>query len=316
MKATATSEIAQSVRDWAWAHTLAGPLAFGVMLLLPVDSLTYPIRCSFGLLFWTAWWWVFRPVHLAITGLLPLAVVAVFNFVPVSEILPSYADELVILLVAANILSTAWQKWGLDRRIALASLVGVGTSASRQIMVWYLICVGLSAFLPRSVVAATMIPIVIAMLRYIGIEDLWNSKFGTALVLAIAWGASVGGFLTPLGGAPNLLAMKFVQDTVTHHEFLFVTWLTRLALLTLVVVVSLLIYIRFSLKAEAAAVARSRSYFVKELQALGKMTSTESWCLGLFIAATVFAFTRQFYSAALPGLSPSFSFLVFALLCF
>ena len=117
--APATSEIAQPVRDWAWAHTLAGPLAFGLMLALPVESLTYPIRCSFGLLLWTAWWWVFRPVHLAVTGLLPLAVVAVFNFVPVAEILPSYADELVILLVAANILSTAWQKWGLDRRIAL-----------------------------------------------------------------------------------------------------------------------------------------------------------------------------------------------------
>jgi solute carrier family 13 (sodium-dependent dicarboxylate transporter), member 2/3/5 len=46
------------------------------------------------------------------------------------------------------------------------------------------------------------------------------------------------------------------------------------------------------------------------------MTSAEKWSLGLFIAATIFAFTRQFYSAALPGLSPSFSFLVFALLCF
>ena len=86
--APATSDIAQPVRDWAWAHTLAGPLAFGLMLALPVESLTYPIRCSFGLLLWTAWWWVFRPVHLAVTGLLPLAVVAVFNFVPVAEILP------------------------------------------------------------------------------------------------------------------------------------------------------------------------------------------------------------------------------------
>src|SRR5262245_62032594 len=316
MKVATSTETAPRVRDWAWVHIISGPLAFGVMLVLPIESLTYPIRCSFGLLLWTAWWWIFRPVHLAVTGLLPLAVVAVFNFVPVSEILPSYADELIILLVAANILSAAWQRWGLDRRIALASLLGVGTSASRQIVVWYLICVTLSAFLPRSVVAATMIPIVIAMLRYIGIEDLWNSKFGTALVLAIAWGASVGGFLTPLGGAPNLLAMKFVQDTVTQHEFLFVTWFTRLALLTVVVVGSLLIYIRTSFRTEDDAVAGSRSYFAKELHALGSMTASEIWCLGLFMAATVFAFTRQFYSQALPGLSPSFSFLAFALLCF
>jgi sodium-dependent dicarboxylate transporter 2/3/5 len=82
---------------------------------------TYAVRCGFGLLLWTAWWWATRPVHMAVTGLLPLVIVAVTNFVPAAEVLPSYADELVVLLVGANILSVAWQRWGLDRRIALAS---------------------------------------------------------------------------------------------------------------------------------------------------------------------------------------------------
>jgi len=210
-------------RDWILLHALIGPAFFLMMLAMPIPSMTYPIRCSVGLLVWMAWWWIARPVHLAVTALLPLAVVAAFNFVPMADVLPSYSDELIILLVAASVLSTAWHRWSLDRRIALASLLTVGASSTRQIQVWFLISASLSAFLPRAVVAATMIPIVIAMLRYIGIEDLWSSKFGTALVLAIAWGSSVGGFLTPLGGAPNLLAMKFVQDQVTHREFLFVT---------------------------------------------------------------------------------------------
>src|SRR5262245_10305398 len=161
-----------------------------------------------------------------------------------------------------------------------------------------------------------MIPIVIAMLRYIGIEDLWNSKFGTALVLAISWGSSVGGFLTPLGGAPNLLAMKFVQDQVTNHEFLFVTWVTRNAPLTIVVVLSLLVYIRFGLKSEFTDAPGSRSYFKDELKKLGRMTSHERWGLVLFVLATILAFTRQFYASALPSLTPSFAFLIFAVICF
>src|SRR5256885_4833785 len=208
MKAETIQVASPAGRDWAVLHIVAAPLAFLIMLILPVSSMTYPIRCSLGLLVWTAWWWIARPVNLAVTGLLPLAVTAAFNFVPISDVLPAYADEVIILLMAANILTAVWQKWGLDRRIALASLLGVGTSTRRQILAWYSICVVLSAFLPRTIVAATMVPIVIAMLRYIGIDDLWNSKFGTALLLAIAWGAGVGGFLTPLGGAPNLLAMK------------------------------------------------------------------------------------------------------------
>src|SRR5262245_16048803 len=105
--------------DWTIVHAVAGPLAFAIMLAIPVASMTYPIRCSFGLLIWMAWWWIARPVNLAVTGLLPLAVVGLFNFVPMTDVLPSYADELIVLLVAANILSAVWSKWGLDRRIAL-----------------------------------------------------------------------------------------------------------------------------------------------------------------------------------------------------
>jgi solute carrier family 13 (sodium-dependent dicarboxylate transporter), member 2/3/5 len=316
MKTKPIEFAASTARDWKMIHILAGPLFFFAMLVGPLSSMTYPVRCSLGLLIWVAWWWIARPVNLAVTGLLPLAVVAAFNFVPMTDVLPSYADDLIILLVAANILTAVWHKWGLDRRIALVSLLCVGSSTTRQILVWYSICVVLSAFLPRTVVAATMIPIVIAMLRYLGVDDLWNSKFGTALVLAIAWGSGVGGFLTPLGGAPNLLAMKFVQDQVTRHEFLFVTWLTHNAPLTIAVVLMMLVYIRFGLKPEISETPGTWSYFKDELKKLGPITSHEKWGLGLFVLATVFAFTRQFYASNLPGLTPSFAFLGFAILCF
>ena len=299
-----------------YLHIAAGPLAFGAILLLPVESMTYPIRCSIGLLFWTAWWWITRPVHLAVTGLVPLAVVAIFDFIPIGEVLPSYADELIILLAAANILSSVWHRWGFDKRIALVSLLGVGSGATRQILVWYAISALLATLFPRSVVAATMIPIVIAMLRFIGIEDLWNSRFGTALVLAIAWGASLGGFLTPLGGAPNLLAMKFVENTVTHREFLFVTWVTRLIPLTLASVLTVFLYIRFALQPEIREAPRSRTFLAEQLHSLGPLSAGEKWGVALFAAATILAFTRQLYSAALPGLTPAFAFLAFGILCF
>ena len=174
-----------------------------------------------------ALWWITRPVHLAVTGFLPLATVALFNFASVERILPAYAAELVILLLSANVLTTCWTRWGLDRRIALVSLIGVGTNTTRQIISWFAIGMILSAFLPNTIVAATMIPIVVAMLRFIGIEDLWESNLGTALVIAVAWGTSAGGATTPLGGAPNLLTVEYIQEMVTGEEFLFATWVTR-----------------------------------------------------------------------------------------
>jgi sodium-dependent dicarboxylate transporter 2/3/5 len=286
------------------------------MLVLPIESMSYEIRCSLGLLIWMAWWWITRPVHLAVTGFLPLATVALFDFAPLGQVLPAYAAELVILLLAANVLTTCWTRWGLDRRIALASLIGVGTDTTRQILAWFLIGMILSAFLPNTIVAATMIPIVVAMLKFIGIEDLWESNLGTALVIAVAWGTSAGGATTPLGGAPNLLTVEYIQQMVTGEEFLFTTWVVRFLPLSIAVMVVTFLYVRFAFKPEIKQVEGTRGFFVGELKALGPMSVQEKWGFALFALASVLAFSRPLYSDLVPAFSPAYAFLSCALVCF
>ena len=303
-------------RDWRTLHILGGPLVFLLLLVVPAASIPYPIRASLGLLLWMSWWWIFEPVNLAVTGFLPLVVLAIFNFLPVGRILPSYSEELIFLLLGANILSTVWLRWGLDRRIALVSLIGMGTGTRRQIIAWFGIATLLSAFLPNTVVAAAMIPIVLAMLRFIGIQDIGKSAFGSALLIAIAWGTSVGGFWTPLGGAPNLLTIKLLQQTVISHEFLFMTWVTRLLPFTIAIALVSFLFMKVAFNPELEHVEGTRDYFTRELRALGKLTVPEKWGLLFFLAATIMAFTRQFYSSLLPGLNPAYAFLTFALLCF
>lgn len=303
-------------RDWSTLHLLGGPLAFLLLLVIPASVLPYPVRGSAGLLVWMSWWWIFEPVNLAVTGFLPLVVLALFNFLPVGRILPSYSEELIFLLLGANILSTVWTRWGLDRRIALVSLIGVGTGTRRQILVWFAMATVLSAFLPNTVVAAAMIPIVLAMLRFIGIQDIGKSVFGSALVIAVAWGTSIGGFWTPLGGAPNLLTIRLMQQTVIDHEFLFLTWVTRLLPLSIAVAAVSFLFMRFAFRPEIEHVEGTRDYFSQELRSLGKMTIPEKWGLSLFLAATLLAFTRQFYASRLPGLNPAYAFLTFAMLSF
>ena len=303
-------------RDWRTVHLIGGPLAFLLLLMLPGSAMEYPIRGSLGLLVWMSWWWIFEPVNLAVTGFLPLVVLALFNFLPVTRILPSYSEELIFLLLGANILATVWTRWGLDRRIALVSLISVGTGTRRQIIVWFAIATFLSAFLPNTVVAAAMIPVVLAMLRFIGIDDVGKSAFGSAVVIAIAWGTSVGGFWTPLGGAPNLLTIKLLQQTAISHEFLFMTWVTRLLPLTLAVAAASFLFMRFAFTPELEHVEGTREYFAQELRSLGAMAPPEKWALSFFLAATALAFTRQFYASLMPGLNPAYAFLGFAIVCF
>jgi solute carrier family 13 (sodium-dependent dicarboxylate transporter), member 2/3/5 len=296
-------------------HLLGAPLAFALFLASPLP-MPFPARAAMGLLVWMSWWWITRPVHLAVTGLLPLAVTALFGIAPVERILPAYAEDTIILLLGANVLTSVWSRWGLDRRIALASLLGVGTSTSRQILVWFLIGAGMSAVLPNTIVAATLIPIVVAMLRFIGIEDLWNSRLGTALVLAVAWGTSAGGAATPIGGAPNLLTVNFIEELITGQEFLFVTWVTRMLPLTLAIVLVMFVFLRFALRPEVASVPGSKDFFRTQLQALGPMAREERWGLVLFAVAAFLAFGRPLFATLVPGLTPSYAFLSMALVAF
>jgi sodium-dependent dicarboxylate transporter 2/3/5 len=305
-----------AARERPLLHTLGGPAVFAAFILLPIADAPYEVRASIGLLIWMSWWWIYQPVHLAVTGLLPLVVLALFDFLPVGTILPSYAQELVILLIGANVLAILWTRWGLDRRIALVSLLGAGTNTRRQIMVWFTVAGVLSAILPNAVVAAAMMPIVVAMLRFIGIEDIAKSAFGSALLIAVAWGTSVGGAGTPVGGAPNLLTVQFLETQILDHEFLFTTWVTRLLPITLIVAVLSFMFLRFAFKPEMEAVEGTRAYFRQELKKLGKMSAPEKWGLAFFGIATLLAFTRQFYADLLPGLTPAFAFLAFGVLSF
>ena len=297
-------------------NLVLGPALFALVHVLPADALNPAARSAFGLLLWMAWWWVTQPVHLAVTGLLPLVIAAVFQVVPVRELLPAYASLLVILLLGANILATLWTRWGLDRRIALVSLLALGANRNHQIVAWFCIATGLSAVLPNTVVAAAMMPVVVAMLAFVGITDLGSSRFGTALGLAVAWGTSVGGAATPLGGAPNLLTVGFLEESVTGGEFLFWTWVTRLLPLTVIVMVVALLFVRTAFRPEGADREIGRSYFVDELAKLGRMSVPERWGLALFGTALLLAFTREHYAAWLPEFHPAFAFLTLGLMAF
>jgi len=297
-------------------HTLGGPVVFLLLIAAPLPDIDYPIRASLGLLVWMSWWWIAQPVHLAVTGFLPLGVAALFDFVPVQDILPAYAQQLVILLIGANVLATLWTRWGLDRRIALVSLLGIGTGTRQQILAWFAIAAALSTILPNTVVAAAMMPIVVAMLRFVEIKEIDKSVFGSALLIAVAWGTSVGGSGTPIGGAPNLLTVQFIESQLIEHEFLFTTWVTRIFPLTILTALVAFAFMRFAFKPEMAHVDGTRQYFADELSKLGRMQAPEWWGLTLFAAATVLAFTRQFYADLLPGLTPAFAFLVCAIIVF
>ena len=201
---------------------ILGPALFLICYFLLPESFmgTQEARGALGTVVWMALWWVTGPVDYAVTAFLPIAVNAVFNLVDMSAVISNYASETILLLLGASMLNVSWEITGLDKRIAAKCLSLVGGKLSVQIIFWFLLSAALSAILPNAVVCATITPIAVSMLKFIGEKDISNSKNGSLILLTIAYAAGVGGLATPLGGAMNLamitVAGVFEADTVTR----------------------------------------------------------------------------------------------------
>lgn len=296
---------------------ILGPLLFLLCyFLLPADVFTTAAaRGSVGMVLWMALWWVTGPVDYAVTAFLPIAANAVFNFVDMSAVISNYSSETILLLLGASILVVSWEITGLDRRIAAKCLSLVGGSLSTQIIFWFILSTALSAVLPNAVVCATITPIAVSMLKFIGEEDIGESKNGSLILLTIAYGAGVGGLATPLGGAMNLVTVEYIEE-LTGQEFMYTSWVVRFLPIMLVLVVSNVLYLVVRHCKKGERIAGSKEYFVSVYKEMPKMTKEEIISFLLFVVATVLSFTRQLYQDFLPGLKPAYVFIICAVLSF
>jgi sodium-dependent dicarboxylate transporter 2/3/5 len=294
---------------------LMGPILFlAVLMILPESIFSFAARGALATMTWMIAWWITRPIHLGVTSLLPILLNAAFGFIPMGDVLTNYASEVVILLLGANIITVSWSASGLDNRIALRALCLIGPSVKQQIVVWFTIAVVLSIFLPNTIVCAVLVPVAISMLRFIGEDDVSKSEIATVLLLAIAWGAGLGGFGSPLGGAMNLVSISYIEE-LTGNEYMYIDWVVRM--MPMLIIISLInIAYLFSMKLNRKELNGSKEFFVNEYKKLEKANTAQKWGMWLFVLATVFAFARPMYSGILPGFKPAFAFLLFGFLAF
>ena len=219
-----------------------------------------------------------------------------------------------MLLLGASIITVSWEETGLDKRIAARFLGLIGDNLRSQIIFWFVLSALLSSVLPNAVVCATMTPIAVAMLTYVGEGDIGNSRIGSKLLLTIAYAAGLGGIATPLGGAMNLVTVDYIQQ-ITGEEYIYMHWVVRfLPIFIVLMILNILFMLRDVKKDES--LGGSREFFIREYKAMPPMKFEEKWSLALFVIATVLAFTRQLYQDILPGLKPAYAFIICGIIAF
>ena len=268
-----------------------GPLLFAWLLLAPPPAPSPAAARLVAILAWVLVWWVSEAVPLPVTALLGPALAVVCGVGSAAEIFAPFGDPIVLFFLGSFVLAEAMASSGLDRRFAYAILrrPAVGASPARLLVAFAVITAGISAWLNNTATTAMLYPIglsvIAAVARAAGGVDPRRLRFGTALLLVLAYASSIGGIATPVGTAPNLIALGQL-DALAGVRIPFFHWMVIGAPIALVMLALLVGYLRLALPPEVPDARGGRLELGAEAAALGPLSRAERNVLVAF-GATV-----------------------------
>lgn len=285
------------------ATLLLGPLAALTAYLLLPDTyintagetvvLGYAARATLAMTTWMALWWITEAVPIEATALLPLALFPLLGIATVPAAATPYASDIVFLFVGGFMLAAALQRWHVDQRIAWAILKRVGAREDFAIAGIMAATAFLSMWVSNTATAAMMLPIALAL---IAATHSAHSDFAKALLLALAYAASLGGIGTLIGSPPNGIAARFITQTY-GIEFSFLDWL-GLALPVMLVMLPLTWFMltRVLFRVSTRGATHSEALAAQALSALGPLTSGARRSLVVFALTVLAWITRPLLS--------------------
>ncbi|SDL08818.1 solute carrier family 13 (sodium-dependent dicarboxylate transporter), member 2/3/5 [Catalinimonas alkaloidigena] len=287
---------------------LLGPLLFvGVLLWLHPEGMTEEARAVLAVTAWIAVWWITEPVPIPATSLLPLVLFPLTEAVPKGSTASAYGDDIIFLFLGGFVLALAMEKWNLHRRIALTIVSAVGTQPRRVVLGFMLATGFLSCWISNTATAMMMTPIGLAVISQL--KNYWGSgeegsRFARALLLGIAYGASIGGLGTIIGTPGNAILAGMVQRFF-RVEITFAQWLLfgmPLAALLLLFCWAYLVRVAFPLAQRGLAQAGQE--IRREKAALGAMSPEERRVFWVFVGMAAAWISRTFLLAKLfPGIN-------------
>lgn len=235
---------------------------------------------------WIAAWWITEALPIAVTSMLPIILFPLSGALSLKETSIAFGDKYIFLYIGGFILSIAIEKWQLHKRIALTIIKAIGSNSSRIVLGFMLATSFMSMWISNTATAVMMMPIGMAIVKQF--EDhpdtLKNENliFGKALMLAIAYSASIGGIATLIGTPPNIIFAGVVQKFY-QTEITFLQWFkVGFPLMAVMLVICWVYLTRFSFHLGNLSFPGGQKEISAQLQKLGKMKREEKWILLIF----------------------------------
>lgn len=271
---------------------------------------------------WMAVWWVTEAVPIAITALLPLVLFPLSGAMNIKVTGALYGHPIIFLFVGGFMIATAIERWNLHQRVALTIISKIG-SAPKSIILGFMVATGfLSMWISNTATTIMMVPIGAAIVKTLGGEAAprLDNKFAKALLLGIAYAASIGGIATLIGTPTNVIFTGVVLEKY-GVEISFATWMLfamPIAIFLLFTCWYYLVNIGFDLSEfenqdHEKSVEKIKTY----QRELGQITYEEKVILGVFGAVAFSWITRSFLlNPYLPALSDTIIAIIGAIALF
>ncbi len=278
---------------------ILGPIVFLLTLLFfHPQGLNPKANAVLASTLWMAIWWITEAVPIAVTALLPIVLFPLTGGLGLTKTTAAFGHKYVFLYVGGFIIAIAIEKWSLHKRIALNIINFIGTNVVNIILGFMLATAFMSMWISNTATAVMMLPIGMAIVAQLRdnpntIEDE-NMIFGKALMLAIAYSASIGGMGTLIGTPPNLVLAGVVEETF-GYEITFAQWFKFGFPISAVLLFICWKYLTtFAFKFKQKTFPGGRAEISKQLNALGQISYEEKLIAAVFATTAVAWMVRSY----------------------
>lgn len=204
-----------------------GPVLFTIISFIEIDGLSSSAQMVLAAVVWIATWWITECIPIAVTSLLPIILFPLTGAMSVGDTAAAYGHKYIFLYIGGFMLAIAIEQCGLHRRIALNIIKVIGTKMSNIVLGFMTATAFLSMWISNTATSVMMLPIGLAIIKQVQDNPLTvkdeHAQFGKALMLAIAYSASIGGIATIIGTPPNLILASTIEE-LYQIEISFAQW--------------------------------------------------------------------------------------------
>jgi len=300
-EAPPTRDLRQRIGLWL------GPLAFVLILALTEPDMGNPmVGRMMAITAWMAIWWISEAIPIPATSLMPLVLFPALGIMPMRPtaglegVVQQYLRWVSFLLLGGFLIAIALQKWNLHKRFALQVLRLMGNRPATIVLGFMIAAAFLSMWLSNTATTMMLLPIALSILFFCEEshdfeEDAASRNFSLALLLGLAYAASIGGMATLIGTPPNaILVAQFEQLFPQAPSISFASWtLMALPFSLVFLACAWVLLTRILFRLPHTQTISSTGLIQQQLRELGPMHPEEKRVLVIFVILVTLWFTRK-----------------------